>query len=71
MEQRFHPKAGRLMDQVREVLRFHHYSISTERTYVSWVLKYIRFNDRRHPKDMGRYEIERFLSHLGLRGQYT
>ena len=66
MERRFKPKAARLMDQVREVLRFHHYSINTEKSYVSWILKYIRFNDRRHPKDMGREEIERFLSHLAL-----
>lgn len=64
MERRFKPKPARLMDQVREVLRFHHYALSTERTYISWILKYIRFNDRRHPKEMGREEIERFLSHL-------
>ena len=66
MERRFKPTATRLLDQVREVLRFHHYSFSTEKSYVSWILKYIRFNDRRHPKDMGRAEIERFLSHLAL-----
>ena len=64
MEKRFTPKPGRLMDQVREVLRYHHYALSTERSYVSWILKYIRFHQRRHPKELGRVEIEQFLSHL-------
>jgi len=54
------------MDQVREVLRFYHYAYSTEKTYVFWILQYIRFNDRRHPRDMGKAEIERFLSNLAI-----
>lgn len=60
------PKSVRLMDQVREVLRFYHYAYSTEKTYVFWILQYIRFNDRRHPGEMGKPEIERFLSNLAI-----
>ena len=60
------PKSARLMDQVREVLRFHHYAFNTEKSYVSWILQYIRFNNKRHPKDMGKSEVEAFLSHLAL-----
>ncbi len=60
------PKSVRLMDQVREVLRFHHYAYNTEKSYVTWILQYIRFNNRRHPKDMGKVEVESFLSHLAL-----
>ncbi len=66
MEKNFTPKPGRLMDQVRETLRFYHYSDSTEKSYVQWILRYIRFNDRRHPNEMGKAEIERFLSHLAI-----
>lgn len=66
MERDFTPKPGRLMDQVRETLRFYHYSYSTEKSYVQWILRYIRFSERRHPKDMGKPEIERFLSHLAI-----
>ena len=62
----FVPKPGRLMDQVHEVMRFHHYSLSTEKSYIHWILRYIRFNNRQHPKDMGKHEIERFLSHLAM-----
>lgn len=67
----FKPTALRLMDQVREVLRFHHYAYSTEKAYVDWILKFIRFNDKRHPKDMGKVEIERFLSHLAVNRQVS
>lgn len=62
----FRPTATRLMDQVRETLRFYHYAYNTEKSYVSWILKFIRFSGKRHPKDMGKREIERFLSHLAV-----
>jgi len=60
------PKSARLMDQVREVLRFHHYAYNTEKSYISWILKYIRFHNKKHPKDMGKQDIEAFLSHLAI-----
>ena len=58
------PKA-KLMDQVREVLRFHHYAFRTEKAYCHWILRFIRFFECRiHPREMGPAEVERFLSHL-------
>ena len=60
----FRPSASRLMDQVRETLRFYHYAYATEKSYVDWILKFIRFSGKKHPKEMGKFEIERFLSHL-------
>lgn len=63
---RFRPTSTRLMDQVTEVLRYHHYQLATERAYVRWILAFIRFHDKRHPKDMGKPEIEAFLSHLAV-----
>ena len=62
----FRPTASRLMDQVRETLRFYHYAYNTEKSYVEWILKFIRFNGKKHPKEMGKLEIERFLSHLAV-----
>ena len=61
---KFVPKSARLMDQVREVLRFHHYAYNTEKSYVSWILQYIRFHHKKHPIEMGKIEVESFLSHL-------
>lgn len=31
------PQSGRLLDQVREVLRYKHYSLKTEQAYLYWV----------------------------------
>ena len=62
----FRPTANRLMDQVRETLRFYHYAYNTEKSYTSWILKFIRFNGKKHPREMGKPEIERFLSHLAV-----
>lgn len=55
----------RLMDQVRQVLRYHHYSLSTEKNYCDWIIRFIKFyNCKKHPSQMGKREIEDFLSHL-------
>jgi integron integrase len=54
----------RLLDQVREKIRLKHYSIRTEQAYVSWIKRFILFHDKRHPIEMGKQEIEAFLSHL-------
>ncbi|MDJ0781060.1 MAG: integron integrase [Desulfosarcinaceae bacterium] len=60
----------KLMDQVRQVLRYHHYALNTERTYCQWILRYIRhYGARRHPREMGATEVEAFLSHLATTEQ--
>ncbi len=61
---KYTPRAEKLMDQVREVLRYHHYSLRTEETYCDWIVRFIRFHGTRHPKEMGKTEVEAFLSHL-------
>jgi integron integrase len=67
------PKA-RLFDQISEVMRFHHYSLRTERAYCQWIRRYLEFHrasDRsgpakgwRHPRDLGTAEVRSFLTHL-------
>lgn len=60
------------MDQVRQVLRYHHYAYRTEQTYCYWIVRYIRFfQAKRHPRDMGKTEIEAFLSHLAVEGKVS
>lgn len=61
-----HPplKATRLLDQMRERLRYRQYSLRTEQTYLFWVRWFIRFSGLRHPKEMGRTEVEAFLTML-------
>lgn len=53
------------MDQVRQVLRYHHYAYRTEQTYSDWIIRFVKFHgSHKHPKDMEKSEIEAFLSHL-------
>ena len=59
-------RSARLLDQVRERIRYLHYSLSTEKAYLYWVRFFVRWSGRsegmRHPRDMGKTEIEAFLS---------
>ena len=57
-------QSTRLMDQVRERIRYLHYSLSTEKLYTYWVRFFIRWHGLRHPRDMGPAEVEAFLSML-------
>ena len=57
----------RLLDKVRQCIRLKGYSIRTEKSYVSWIKRFILFHDKRHPQDMGKPEIEAFLSHLVMK----
>lgn len=56
-------QATHILDQVRERIRYCHYSPHTERAYVHWVREFIRWHGVRHPATMGAPEVEAFLSH--------
>ena len=57
-------RATRLLDQVRERIRYKHYSLRTEQTYVQWVKLFVKWHGLRYPGDMGQPEIEAYLSML-------
>lgn len=59
----------KLLDQVRHVIRKKHYSIRTEQAYVQWIKRFILFNNKRHPKDMGEKEISTYISYLAVHGK--
>jgi len=57
----------RLLDQVRERIRYMHYSLKTEKAYLYWARFFIRWSatqpgGMRHPRDMGVQEVKAFLS---------
>jgi integron integrase len=60
------PQSKRLLDQVREVLRYKHYSLKTEQAYLYWVRFFVRWHGRngqmQHPRDMGGREVTQFLT---------
>ena len=60
----------KLLDEVRKVLRLHHYSIHTERSYVDWIVRFVRFHRMRSRADLVPAEpkIESFLTVLAVNG---
>ena len=57
-------KQPRLMDEVRRIMRLHHYSLRTEQAYSDWIKRFIRFHRNRNPRDLGEVEVSAFLSYL-------
>jgi len=53
-----------LLDQVRNAIRRKHYSPHTETRYVYWVRDFVLFNRKRHPRRLGKAEIEEYLNYL-------
>src|SRR6266566_8030569 len=60
----------KLLDDVRQVLRLHHYSIHTERSSVEWIRRFARFHGMRSRADLfpAEPEIESFLTDLAVHG---
>ncbi|MCB9421011.1 MAG: integron integrase [Ardenticatenaceae bacterium] len=58
----------KLLDRVREMIRLKNYSYRTEKAYVHWIKRYIFYHQKRHPEEMGRDEVEAFLTHLAVEG---
>jgi integron integrase len=61
----------RLLQQVRSAIRARHYSRATERAYVHWVRRLVRFHGMRHPDELGPADITAFLTDLAERGRVS
>lgn len=56
----------KLLQQVKEKIRLKHYSIRTEKTYLNWIVRYVKFHNLKHPDQMSGKEVEEFLAHLAI-----
>ncbi len=59
----------KLLDQVRNLCRIQHLSIRTEKAYVQWIERFLRFHRNRygqwrHPSQLTNQDINDFLTHL-------
>ena len=60
-------KPSRLSDQLRQKIRARGLAYKTEKTYLHWIYRYIRFHGgNRHPKDMAEAEVGAFLDYLAV-----
>ncbi len=61
----------KLLDQLRNKLRVLQYAWKTEKSYVAWVERFLRFYKDphgawRHPAELGKAEIEQYLTFLAV-----
>ncbi|WP_415884544.1 integron integrase [Neptuniibacter sp. QD72_48] len=63
--------ASPFIQSLREHIRARNYSKRTEKTYIHWVLDFIRFNNRTHPEQLGVPEIVRYLEYLAVTRQVS
>ncbi|MGH8557011.1 MAG: phage integrase N-terminal SAM-like domain-containing protein, partial [Methylococcales bacterium] len=49
-----------LSDRLRDKFRVKHYSIRTEQAYVDWCRRFILFQGKLDPADLGKPEVEAF-----------
>ena len=59
-------RSARILDQLRERIRYLHYSLRTEGAYVYRAKAFIRVHDFRHLAEMGKAEIEAYLMWLEI-----
>ncbi|HOZ05773.1 MAG TPA: integron integrase [Arenimonas sp.] len=65
------PHKSKLLELCRERCRVKHYSLRTEEAYLGWVRRFIFFHNKKHPAEMGGYEVESFLTHLAVKGHVS
>lgn len=58
---------SKLLNEVRAKARLQHKSFKTEKAYIRWIVRFVKFYDcKTHPQYMGAPEVERFLTHLAV-----
>ena len=65
------PSPPRLLDALRQQIRYMHYSIRTEEAYVYWVRAFVRFHQLRHPMDLSSTDVQAFLTWLAVERQVS
>ncbi|WP_202803701.1 site-specific integrase [Spirulina subsalsa] len=58
------PQSPKLLDRVRQAIRFRHLSPKTEKFYLYYIRDFILFHQKHHPREMGVPEVRVYLSHL-------
>ena len=56
----------RLYDHAVRIFRTRHYSARTQKAYLHWIGRFLRFQAGRHPRSLREDEVNVFLSHLAV-----
>lgn len=60
-----------LLGQVRGRIRRLGLARRTEDAYVAWIVRFIKASGRRHPRQLGKVEVEAFLTSLAVHGNVS
>jgi integron integrase len=60
-------KKSPFLTHVSEVMYQRHYAKKTIESYIYWIYRFICFNQKRHPAQMGDNEVELFLNYMVLK----
>jgi integron integrase len=55
------------LESISDFMLTRRYSKRTVETYLLWIKAYIVFHGKKHPREMGEPEVEKFLTHLATR----
>jgi Phage integrase, N-terminal SAM-like domain len=58
-----------LLNVVWQRIRLKHYNFRIGKSYVHWIRQFVQFHNHCHPYELGKVEIEKFLTHLAVDGQ--
>ena len=57
---------GKLISQIRTEIRYRHYAIRTEHTYISWIKRFLYFHKLKPAESLGTSEIKAYLEYLAV-----
>jgi len=60
-----------LLAELNRQLRLRHYSEATVRSYLRWIVRYVRFHGTRHPSELSQDDVVEFLSALAIRNRVS
>ena len=52
------------LDRVRAACRRKGYTCQTEKTYLRWIVRYVKYHGTEHPRAFGKPEVREYLSYL-------
>ena len=58
--------ASPFLNEIRAVVRVRNYSIQTEKVYVGWAKRFIRFHQNKHPAELHDSEVIAYLTYLAV-----
>ena len=59
----YSPESSPFLNDVRRAMRLRHMSRRTEASYLHYIVDFIRFHGKQHPRELGVGEIRAYLSH--------